>query len=269
MKISCTNTMVPGSTLTEQALLLKRCGFDGISVFLDIDDWNEPLRQEVLDLEKNTGIHICEFCFSGADYGQLNAEDPALAARSKEIYRQAIAVCNQLGAITEMEFEYAAQSPVPLFHPYRKMNAVQRERFCTILTELAAEVADGAFLLLEPINRYESPFLNNIADNLEILEALQLPRTGILADIFHMSIEEADIPAAVCSAKGWIRHVHLGDNNRLMPGNGSLDWKAIAGALKKIGYDGYVNLECGYRTTAPETELAQQAAFLHNTFCDA
>ena len=168
-----------------------------------------------------------------------------------------------------MEFEYAAQSPVPLFHPYRKMNVEQRERFCAILTELAAEVADGAFLLLEPINRYESPFLNSVADNLEILQALQLPRTGILADVFHMSIEEADIPAAICNAKDWIRHVHLGDNNRLMPGSGALNWSAIAGALKKIGYDGYVNLECGYRTTTPETELAQQATFLRKTFCDA
>lgn len=260
--------MVPGATLTEQALLLKQCGFEGISVFLDIDDWNEALRKEVLTLEERTGVHICEFCFSGADYGKLNAEDPDLAARSMKIYRQAIAVCNQLGAITEMEFEYAAQSPVPLFHPYRRMNDGQRERFCRILTELAAEVAEGAFLLLEPINRYESPFLNNVADNLEILKELKIPRTGILADVFHMSIEEADIPAAIRSGKGWIHHVHLGDNNRLTPGNGALNWRAIADALKEIGYDGYVNLECGFCTEDPEAELAQQAAFLHNIFCD-
>lgn len=269
MKLSCTNTMVPGKTLTEKALLLKRCGFDAISVFLDIDTWNRETERELFALEGNTGIRVCEFCFSGAEYGRLNAEDTHLAEASKRIYHRAIEVCNRLGAVTEMEYEYAPQSPLPLFQPYRKMTPAQTERFCGIFRELAAEVDGEARLLLEPINRYESPFLNNMADNLAVLEALSLPRTGVLADTFHMSIEDGDIPRAIRDGGKWIRHVHLGDNNRLLPGNGTLDWSAIARALEDIGYEGYVNLECGFATDNPGQELADQAKFLRNLFCRA
>lgn len=83
MKISCTNTMVPGGTLTEKAQNLRRCGFDGISVFEEITDWTPKKEEELLTLEARTGVRVCEFCFSGADYGQLMNPDPAVAARSK------------------------------------------------------------------------------------------------------------------------------------------------------------------------------------------
>lgn len=137
MKISCTNTMVPGGTLTEKAQNLRRCGFDGISVFEEITDWTPKKEEELLTLEARTGVRVCEFCFSGADYGQLMSPDPAVAARSKAIYRRAIEVCNQLGAVSEMEYQYAPRTPVPLLDPYLKMEREEQKRFQAIYAELA------------------------------------------------------------------------------------------------------------------------------------
>jgi sugar phosphate isomerase/epimerase len=99
-------------------------------------------------------------------------------------------------------------------------------------------------VLLEPINRYESRYLNRVVDNLEIIDAVAHPNAGLLPDIFHMSIEEADLPAAIRAAGSKIAHVHLGDNNRLLPGYGHLPWLAIFQALRDVGYADYVNLEC-------------------------
>ena len=73
---------------------------------------------------------------------------------------------------------------------------------------------------------------------------------------FHLAIEEVDIAQSIIDAGKWIRHVHLGDSNRLAPGYGHTDWKAGLGALSKIGFNGYMNLECGvpgpYDVVLPE-----------------
>lgn len=262
MKISCTNTMVPGGTLTEKAQNLRRCGFDGISVFEEITDWTPRKEEELLTLEARTGVHVCEFCFSGADYGQLMNPDPAVAARSKAIYRRAIEVCNQLGAVSEMEYQYAPRTPVPLLDPYLKMEREEQKRFQAIYAELAGELEGSALLLLEPINRYESPYLNCIEDNAEIVEEVGLPGTGLLFDTFHMSIEQADLCAAFERFAPLIRHVHLGDNNRLLPGKGCLPWKKMFATMGKAGYNGYVNLECAILGDRVLDQLEEEAAFL-------
>ena len=262
MKISCTNMMAEGKTLTEKALFLRKCGFDGISVFADIDFWDDKKEDELLNLEKNTGIKVCEFCFSGGRYGKLMSEDHETAKAAKKLYQKAIHIGNKLGAISEMEYQYGRFEEPPLYQIYQKMNVVEKERFCRIFTELAGELSGEAKLLLEPINRYESRYLNTIEDNLQIIKELNLPGTGLLADIFHMSIEERDICEALYLGRGYIKHIHLGDSNRLLPGKGRLDWKAIFDTLREIKYDGYINLECALSETDHEKELSKQVEFL-------
>ena len=262
MKLSCTNLMVPGNTLTEKALLLKRCGFDGISVFADIDTWNEAKEIELLNLRESTGMEVCEFCFSGQYYGKLMSDDRRIAEKAKELSRKAIHIGNQIGAISEMEYQYGLFEAPPLFQIYQKMDVSQKARFCSIFSELASELSGSAKLLLEPINRYESQYLNTVADNLEIIREVDMPGTGLLADIFHMSIEEKDICTSLRRAKNYLCHVHLGDNTRLLPGKGHLNWKEIFDTLKEIGYEGYVNLECALQEENTEQELKEAVGFL-------
>ncbi len=264
MKISCTNIMVPGENLTEKANNLINCGFDGISVFEALEDWTDEKEQELLHLEANTGIHVCEFCFYGQDYGKLMHSDLEIAARSKQIYERAIAIGNQLGSVSEMEYQYAAQQPVPLFEPYLKMDAVQRARFCELYLSLSQQATGDSWLLLEPINRYESPYLNNIGDNAEIVEQLNVPHTGVLFDTFHVSIEEVDLCATFRKYAHLIRHVHLGDNNRLLPGKGNLPWPQFIATLTEMEYTGYVNLECAVIGDNVLTQLEKTAQFLRS-----
>lgn len=110
-----------------------------------------------------------------------------------------------------------------------------------ILGEHAAR--HGVPLLYEPLNRYETNLVNRIDDGVDLLESLRTKNVRLLADLFHMSIEEADLPAAIRAGGSHIGHVHLADSNRRPAGYGHTAFGSIADALREIGYDGYLSAE--------------------------
>jgi len=264
MKLSCTSVMVPGETLEEKALKLMEWGYEGISVFADYVGWDDEKLQELIDLPSKTGITIGEFVFMDDLYGHLMDPNQELRKKSRQMYKDTLSVCQEVGAVTEMEFDYMVQDPMPLFEPYQKMKPEEETAFIALIEELAGEIKDGnAMILIEPINRYETKYLTTLKDCKEVLEKANQPNTGILADFFHMSIEEADLPKSIREVKGFIEHVHLGDSNRLLPGYGHTDWDACIAALKETQFTGFLNLECGIPGPA-EVELPKTAKYLQN-----
>jgi sugar phosphate isomerase/epimerase len=258
MIICCSSPMVPGTTLTEKAERLCAWGFDAIAVMQPRDQWDEAARRELVALEARTGVRPVEFVLGSEVYGQAMSPDPERRAACRDMYREAVDVCAELGLVTEIEFEYRSQDPLPLFDPYRQPTPEQEDRFVEFYLELLGRAeGSAASVLLEPINRYECRYLNSVADNLRVLDRVAHPNAGLLPDTFHMSIEEPSIPDALRRAGDHVRHVHFGENNRLLPGHGALDWDSIFQALDDIGYDGAVNLECSTSgdpaRTLPET----------------
>jgi sugar phosphate isomerase/epimerase len=254
--------MVPGDTLTEKATALRAWGYDGISVFWPLAQWNEAIREELAQLERRTGVTPCEFVLMDPLYGRLMDPDAAGRAACRAMYRAAAEVCAELGMVTELEFQYGPQDPMPLFDPYQQLTAAQLSDFVAMYRELAEPMEGSAgLLLLEPLNRYESRYLNSVADCLDALAAVDRPGTGLLFDFFHVAIEEADIAQAIRLAGHRIKHVHLADNNRMLPGYGNIDWEGCIAALKSVGYDGYLNLECS-ASGDPATTLPATSEFL-------
>jgi sugar phosphate isomerase/epimerase len=98
-------------------------------------------------------------------------------------------------------------------------------------------------LAVEPINRYECDFLNTVESVLRFLDRVKLDNVGLLADTFHMNIEEPSIVAGLVQAKDRLFHVHVADSNRYYPGAGHLDFKEIVGTLDSIGYNGFLSAE--------------------------
>lgn len=262
--LSGSSPMVPSATLSEQAQHLRTWGYDAIAVFQPLDRWDADVRRELVTLESRTGVRPVEFVLTDAIYGNAMSGDAALRARCRRMYREATEVCAEIGAVTEIEFEYRPQDPAPLFDPYRQLSVAQRDDFIAFYLELLdVVVGTPGRVLLEPLNRYESRYLNSVADNSAIIDAVAHPNAGLLPDTFHMSIEEADPAAALRSAGDRVIHVHLGDNNRLLPGHGRLDWTGIFAALHDIGYDGVVNLECSTEGD-PASSLPLTADFLRS-----
>lgn len=100
----------------------------------------------------------------------------------------------------------------------------------------------GVLLGIEPINRFETYFINR-ADQAYALAEATGPNCGVCLDIFHMNLEEADWAAALRRCGDRLHGFHVADNNRFAPGMGSLDWPAIVGVLKEIDYDGALSVE--------------------------
>jgi len=98
-------------------------------------------------------------------------------------------------------------------------------------------------LIYEPLNRYETNMANTVEQGVQLLKSLSTKNVTLLADLFHMNIEEADIAAAVRAGAGHIGHVHFVDSNRRPAGMGHLDYPPIVAALREIGYDGFASAE--------------------------
>ena len=101
---------------------------------------------------------------------------------------------------------------------------------------------EGIRMALEPLNRFETNFLNR-ADQAMLLAEEVGPDCGVCIDTFHLNIEEADMIEAIKSSKERLVDFHVADNNRMACGMGALDWPLIISTLKEIGYDGAVTVE--------------------------
>ncbi len=100
----------------------------------------------------------------------------------------------------------------------------------------------GIRMALEPLNRFETYFLNRADQAVELAKAVG-PNCGVCLDAFHMNIEEEDFHESIRTAGDLLVDFHVADNNRMPPGMGQLNWQEIVATLKSIGYDGGMTLE--------------------------
>ncbi|HID85813.1 MAG TPA: ribose 5-phosphate isomerase B [Anaerolineae bacterium] len=120
----------------------------------------------------------------------------------------------------------------------------QRERALESLRAIARSASDhGVQLLVEPLNRYETNFINTVAEGLAFLEDLGEPGVKLLLDTFHMNIEEASLAEGVRQAGSRLGYVHLADSNRCALGMGHVDFASVMAALDDVGYRGYLSAE--------------------------
>ncbi len=101
----------------------------------------------------------------------------------------------------------------------------------------------GVPLIYEPLNRYETNMANTVEAGVALLGSLSMGNVVLLADLFHMNIEETDIPAAIRAGGDRIGHLHFVDSNRRAAGFGHIVFAPIAAALREIGYEGYASAE--------------------------
>ncbi len=125
------------------------------------------------------------------------------------------------------------------------------------LEELGDEAAArGTFLIYESLNRYETNLFTRIADAADFIRRLKTDDVKLLADLFHMNIEEADLADAIRAGADVIGHVHFVDSNRQAAGRGHMDFGPIAAALAESGFDGYASAEA-FPLPDPRTAAAQ------------
>ena len=119
---------------------------------------------------------------------------------------------------------------------------------------------EGVWLIIEPINRYETDLLTTVDETVAFIDRIGAERLGILADTFHMNIEEVSIAASLREAGSRLRHVHTADSNRHAPGWGHLDFAAVLATLRAMSYRGWFSAEILPR---PDPLAAAQQTITH------
>jgi D-psicose/D-tagatose/L-ribulose 3-epimerase len=102
---------------------------------------------------------------------------------------------------------------------------------------------NGKQVCLEPLNRFETDFINTCDQALKMVKDVGSKALTLHLDTFHMNIEEKNQAAAIRKAGKLLKHFHACGSDRGTPGNDHIDWKPIAAALKSIGYKGDVVIE--------------------------
>jgi sugar phosphate isomerase/epimerase len=123
-----------------------------------------------------------------------------------------------------------------------------------------AAAPHGVRLCLEPINRYETTLVNTIAEGLDLIETVGYNNFGLLADTFHMNIEEPRIEESLRQAGDRLFHVHVADSNRWYPGAGHVDFASMVRTLREMGYAGWLSAEIMPR---PDSDTAAQRTIEH------
>lgn len=214
-------------------------GFDAIEIFPPNAD--ELSQANVPALLSRYGLKLAAVG-TGAGWVReqltLVATDPALQARAVKFVRDIIDVAGGLGApaiIGSMQGRAASPSEIP----------TTLDLLGQVIGPLAdhARSAHGVPLLIEPLNRYETNLLNTLPDATAWLRNLGTDNLRILADLFHMNIEEADMAQSILQAADAIGHVHFADSNRRAVGLGHSPIADAVAALNTIGYGGYLSAE--------------------------
>ncbi len=213
-------------------------GFDAIEVFPPSADAVDPEH-----LRKLLGDHGLSLAAVGTGAGwvkgKLHLALPDAAARTKAqaFIRSIIDLAGSLGApaiIGSMQ----GRSGDGVDHAKATGYLVQA---LDVLGEHARQYQVP--LIYEPLNRYETTMANTVEAGLRLIERLSTHNVVLLADLFHMNIEEANLPDAIRRGGRHIGHVHFVDSNRRPAGLGHLDFAPIAAALVEIGYGGYASAE--------------------------
>ena len=130
------------------------------------------------------------------------------------------------------------------------------------LKELSKYAGDnGVALAVEPLNRFETSFLNLASQAIEIVDRVEHPGCGILLDTFHMNIEERSIGDAIRAAGKRMRQLHTCENDRGAPGSGHVPWREVADACRDVGFTGPFVIES---FTNKVKSIARAAAIWRN-----
>lgn len=225
--------------LSNAAILpqIKEQGFDGVEIArYQFDDFPAAKIGEQL---RTNGLE-CTLCCGLTASLSLIDDDLGVRQQTISFIKQAIEMAKELGATT---LSGPLVAPIGYFCDRRR--TAQEWHFAIEGLQLLGEtlVQYGITLAVEPLNRYQTYFLNTIDDGVKLCQAVNHPNIGLLVDVFHANIEEKNIAEAIISAQKYVKHVHVCENDRGIPGTGHIDWDSIFAALHKIEYDRWIVIE--------------------------
>jgi sugar phosphate isomerase/epimerase len=244
MKIASQLGLLPGNSNREKFEKAKEIGFEGIELQGRVMLEDPSVVREYSTLSEKTGMKISSICAGYRNY--LLEESADCREKSRKDIKELLKIGGELGGAGLILVPVFGHPKISDLVPYKNAIELEEELLLSQLPEIVESAEkNNCALFLEPLNRYETHFMNKLEQATKYCEKIQSPFLKILADFFHMSIEEAFIAESIEKAGKWIAHVHLADSNRILPGMGHTNFSAGFNALKKIGFKQFMALECG------------------------
>jgi len=261
VRLSCQEQLIPGDNIFEKWEFANSAGFDGIEL-QGRSDWRE--RLDDLKAAQERGVVFSSICMIYERFvGDFEAGRRRDAIEHMKSLLSGIAELGGTGAITPAAYALASKRLPPFEVP--RSEDEDRRVLLDALSELGEHAErEGALVLLELLNRYEDHMLNRLGQALELCKTVDQDSVKVMGDLFHMNIEEDSLADSIRRTDGYLAHLHLADSNRLQPGAGHTDFAPAFEALREIGFDGYVAMECGITRDA-RTVLPQVIQYLRTS----
>ncbi|WP_239253795.1 sugar phosphate isomerase/epimerase family protein [Listeria ilorinensis] len=261
MKIGTQNQAFFPENILEKFTYMKKMGFeafeiDGKLLVEHVDEVKAAIRE--------TGLPVSTAC-GGYDgwIGDFIEERRLNGLQEIERILEALAEVGGKGIVVPAAWGMFTYRLPPMVSPRSKEGDFKAVSESLLYLDKVAG-RTGTKVYLEPLNRYQDHMINLLAEARHYIESNQLQNVEIIADFYHMNIEEDGISEALHEQRDKIGHIHVADNHRYQPGSGALDFRKHFDQLKKDGYDGYLVFECRVRGEDPEAEYQKALKHLQN-----
>jgi D-psicose/D-tagatose/L-ribulose 3-epimerase len=216
---------------------LKAHGFEGVEVPVF-----QPATFDAAAIRKGFAANglemtVCSIVPPGLS---LIGDDAGALAKGRQHLRDVIKVTADCGARLIAGPLYC---PVG-YLPGRRRTADEWKRAVESYQSVAGELAaNDITIAIEPLNRFETFFLNTSADAAALCDEINLSRVGVSYDTFHSNIEDKGLGAAIRRIGRHVKFVQTSENDRGTPGSGHVAWQEVISALREVGYDGWLTIE--------------------------
>jgi D-psicose/D-tagatose/L-ribulose 3-epimerase len=235
------NTFIWSADFTPANLSLlpriRDAGFDGVEVPLA-----QPAQFRTAEIRRGLEAHglACTVCSIILKEFSLVSDDADVRRRTLVHLQDIVKTTADLGATM---LDGPLYAPVG-YLPGRRRTDDEWQRAIEGYQALAPTLAaHGVTLAIEPLNRFETFFLNTTADAVALCDAVDHPAVGIAFDTFHANIEEKHVPDACRAAARHLKHVQVSENDRGTPGSGHVAWADLFRALADVGYGDWLTIE--------------------------
>lgn len=224
--------------LEESIPKAAKYGYDGIE--LALRDKDQVDVNKIKKLITNYGLEI-PVVSTGQVFADLKlwftSSDKSVRLKAVEVFKGLIEVATEFNAKVNI-------GRVRGFIADGETYETTVQRFSEVVSQISAYAEKyGVELILEPVNRYEINFINNLDEGTELIDKLHLEKLKLMPDLFHMNIEDKSIEGNLEKYINYISYIHFADSNRLAPGWGHLNFKSIIDTLNKVSYKGWISIE--------------------------
>ncbi len=265
MKFSTQDQPFFPKDFTEKFQYLKNMGFDGFEIDGKVLVDNLP---EIKEAIKVTGFQISSTCNGYTGWiGDIDEERRQNGIREITAILEALSEVGGSGIVVPAAWGLWSY---PHFEPFPRTS---EEDFAVVtdslkvLNNVAARTETKIYL--EPLNRYQDHMINVLADSRKYIDENSFENVEVIADFYHMNMEESNSMMALDEQKDKLGHVHLADNHRYAPGTGDINFEELFAVLKVNNYTGWLAFECLMRGDDFEGTYKKSIDFIKKAWANA